>query len=103
MAHVANTQAEFDALLQKGEKSIIDFYATWCGSCKKIYPYLEKKCQEKGINLIKVDVEVNEDVALKYEVDGLPTFQVIDKSGNKLFSIKGDLQATVDSAIEKAV
>jgi thiol-disulfide isomerase/thioredoxin len=42
---------------------VVDFYANWCGPCKKIAPYVEKKCKESGVVLVKVDVDVNGEAA----------------------------------------
>lgn len=59
MSHDANTPAEFNAALQKADKTIVDFHATWCGPCKAIAPYVVAQCEQKGVNLIKVDVDKN--------------------------------------------
>ena len=55
----AKTPAVFYAALKNAPKSVVDFHATWCGPCVNIAPYVEKKCEEKGVQLIKVDVDQN--------------------------------------------
>ncbi|UYV67580.1 TXN [Cordylochernes scorpioides] len=80
-------QADFDAkLTEAGNKLVVvDFYATWCGPCKMIAPYLEKLSGEhKDVVFLKVDVDENEDLASEYQVQCMPTFIFIknrDKVG----------------------
>lgn len=101
MSHDANTPAEFNALLQKADRSLVDFHATWCGPCKNIAPYVVAQCQQHGVNLIKVDVDVNGDIATKYNISAMPTFKVIDRNGKVVFEIVGGGQANVDKAVAK--
>ena len=100
--HDANTPEEFNALLQKADKSLVDFHATWCGPCKRIAPYLSAKCGEHGVNLIKVDVDVNGAIAQKYGIQSMPTFKVIDKAGNVLLEKVGGSEGVVDACIAAA-
>lgn len=54
---------------------VVDFYAKWCGPCKKFAPKYEKLSETyKDIRFLKVDIENNEDLAEKYDIRSLPTF-----------------------------
>ena len=101
MSHDGNTMAEFNALLQKADKSLVDFHATWCGPCVRIAPTVVSKAQENGINLIKVDVDQNGEAAQKYGVQAMPTFCVIDRHGTLIFSKCGGSEAVVNECIAK--
>lgn len=85
MSHDADNPEQFNALLQKADRSLVDFHATWCGPCKAIAPYVTSQCQTKGVNLIKVDVDKNAAIATKYAIQAMPTFKVIDRNGNVVF------------------
>ena len=65
--------------LEADEKVVIDFYATWCGPCKKISPILEEIAGEHDdIKLIKVDVDKNEVLAQKFNITAMPTLVVLE-------------------------
>ena len=101
MSHDGNTMAEFNALLQKADKSLVDFHATWCGPCVRIAPIVHDKAKEHGINLIKVDVDKNTEAAQKYGVQAMPTFCVVDRFGQLIFSKCGGSEAVVMECISK--
>ena len=103
MSHDADTPEQFQAMLQKADKSVVDFHATWCGPCRAIAPYVVSECAAKGANLIKVDVDKNGVIASKYGIQAMPTFKVIDKSGNVIFEKVGGGQGNVNEVIAKAI
>lgn len=64
---------------------LIDFYADWCGPCKIMSPIFEElaKEYEGKVELKKVDVESNGEMAAKYNVMSIPTF-VLLKDGKEI-------------------
>ena len=60
---------------------LIDFTAVWCGPCKFYGPILEKVQGEfsKYFIFAKVDVDENRQVAMKYQISGVPTTLFIRK------------------------
>lgn len=69
---------EYQKLLETDKTVVIDFYAEWCGPCKKMAPYLEKmKIDLKDkVSIIRIDVDKNESIATEMKVDALPTIIV---------------------------
>ena len=74
MARLINS-SEFSGLLQEDKLLVVDFYATWCGPCKKLSPTLDEVSEEFGeqVNIVKVDVDESEDLAMDYGIRSVPT------------------------------
>jgi len=63
--------------IQNGKVVIVDFYADWCGPCQAIAPILEKIAQEDStVELIKIDIETDMELAREYKVRSVPTIFV---------------------------
>ena len=78
------TSKNFEQEVLKSEKTVlIDFYADWCGPCKMLSPIVEQVAQEnKDIKVVKINIDQEQDIAIKYEIMSIPTLVVI-KNGNE--------------------
>ncbi|HLP64409.1 thioredoxin domain-containing protein [Flavobacterium sp.] len=83
------TKADFDKLLETDKKVLIDFYAEWCGPCKKMEPFLNKMTEElkDKVTIIRIDVDKNETLANELKVEFLPTLMVYE---NKKVTWQGE-------------
>lgn len=57
---------------------VAQFYAPWCGHCKKLEPIYEKvgaKLDGTGILIAKVDATLHRSIATQYDVHGFPTIK----------------------------
>lgn len=68
-------QDEFIEALKSDKPVLVDFWATWCGPCKMQAPILHEFKEEVGdkVDIIKVDVDQNEDIAAEYGIMSIPT------------------------------
>ena len=69
MIHLENEN--FNELIKV--KTVVDFYATWCGPCKMLGPVFEEVSKESDINFVKVDIDTHEDLCREYKVMSVPT------------------------------
>lgn len=72
---LAITDSTFDELLNEGKPMVVDFWASWCGPCKKIGPYIEELAEKYAGQAIigKVDVDENDQLAIRFGVRNIPT------------------------------
>jgi len=57
---------------------VVDFYADWCGPCKRMEPVLEKVAQafDGKVKVVKVNSDENQELSSQFHVRGLPTLIV---------------------------
>jgi len=88
----------------KGERpAVIDFFATWCGPCRKLGPVLEEISNEFAgkVKFVKVNTDENLKTAQNYSISGLPSLLVF-KNGKALERLVGLMpKSTIISNIEK--
>ena len=74
MKHFDGPNFEAD-VLKASEPVVVDFYADWCGPCRMMTPVVEQLAGEYAgkVTIGKLDVDVNQDIAIRYGVMGIPT------------------------------
>ncbi len=86
--------AKFSELINSDKPVLIDFHATWCGPCQMMGPILQdvaKKVDGRA-KILKIDVDKNQGVAAKYQVQGVPTLMVF-KNGKMVWRQSGVVPA----------
>lgn len=66
---------DYSKLLEGDKLVLVDFYATWCGPCKKMAPFLKDMAHEEEdyLKIVKVDADENEALSSEMQITGLPT------------------------------
>jgi thioredoxin 1 len=89
--------ANFDESVGAAETTlVIDFWAEWCGPCKMIAPVLEDIAKEHAgrVQIAKLNVDDNPNVARRYDVMSIPTLLVFAEGTvrKRLVGAKGKAQ-----------
>ncbi len=74
------SEENFEEEVLKADKPvIIDFYADWCGPCRMMSPIIDEIAEEKAetLKVGKVNVDENQELAMKYGVMSIPTIVII--------------------------
>ena len=77
----------FDELVASGQPLVLDFWATWCGPCKRVAPIIDALAQdyEGQVVIGKCDVDDDEELPVRFGVRNIPTIlfikdgQVVDR------------------------
>ncbi|XP_077634168.1 protein disulfide-isomerase A4 [Crocuta crocuta] len=101
------TKDNFDEVVNDADIILVEFYAPWCGHCKKLAPEYEKAAKELSrrsppIPLAKVDATAETDLAKKFDVSSYPTLKIFRKG--KPFDYNGPREkyGIVDYMIEQS-
>jgi len=87
---------DYKDLLNQDKPILLDFYADWCGPCQSLLPTVEKlsKDYEGKIEIQKVNVDQNSELAAKFEVRSIPALFFI-KDSKVIDKVNGVLPETV--------
>lgn len=91
------TDTNFDDLVLKAEHPVlVDFWAEWCGPCRRVGPLVDELSKEyEGKAVIgKVDVDSNPQVSMKYQIRSIPAL-LIFKNGEVVDQIIGAVPKSV--------
>ena len=85
----------FSEIIKGDTPVLVDFYADWCAPCRMMPPILKELKNRMGdeIHILKIDTEKNPDVAIRYQVRGIPTL-ILFRNGHALWQQAGVMQAS---------
>ena len=96
------TKENFETEVLSSQKPVLlDFWANWCGPCRMLAPIVEEIANERDdIKVGKVDVDAQEELAVKFAITSIPTLIVFENGKIKNTSVgvmpKSDILALLD-------
>ena len=82
-------EKDYDELLSSTNNIIVQLSADWCGPCRVLTPILESVAGEKGIEVVKVNIDSNPSIVAKYSVRSIPRILFI-KEGEVVTDMTGN-------------
>lgn len=75
MAVIHATTEEFRKIVKENRLVLVDFFATWCGPCKIIAPFIEQVAEEyQGeAKVLKIDIDEEQELAEEFGIESIPT------------------------------
>jgi thioredoxin 1 len=82
------TDQTFEEAISVNSLVLIDFWAEWCGPCKKVSPILDEISEQTGLLVGKLNIDENPEKTQEYSVSSIPTM-VLFKDGVPVKTIIG--------------
>ncbi|MBE7710980.1 MAG: thioredoxin [Cyanobacteria bacterium SIG31] len=100
-----NTESFNREVLSQDGVVVVDFFANWCGPCRKLAPILEEVEAELAskVRFAKINTDENLEMAKQYQVSGLPTLMVF-KNGEAVERLVGLMpKSSIITNVEKHI
>jgi thioredoxin 1 len=87
------TTDNFDTEVKSGTLVVADFWAPWCGPCRQLSPVIDRVADQFAgkVKVGKVNVDENNDLAIKYEVATIPRVLIFKGSDQPVFQHVGTI------------
>ena len=91
MATIDINADSFEKTISGNDIVLVDFWADWCGPCKRFAPIYEKTSEEYGvITFAKLDTDANQALSGQLGIEGIPTLMAF-REGVLVFNQAGAL------------
>jgi thioredoxin 1 len=98
----AVTEATFDQEVLKSDTPVIvDFWAEWCGPCHAVAPVLDRIAAEREgkLKIVKVNIDEEQGLALKYGVQSIPNMILFEKGEPKASAVGAQPKGMLEKSL----
>ena len=99
MANAVTESTFEDEVLKSDEPVLVDFWAEWCGPCHAVSPVLEKISEEKNLKLVKVNIDENQQLAMRYGVQSIPNMILFENGEPKASAIGAQPKTALERSL----
>ena len=102
MAVLELNQEQFDRLIGEGKPLLVDFWAPWCGYCRRIGPAYDKIAAKYGDRLIvaKLNIDDAPVVAHRENIEVIPTLVLYKGGKAQGFIVAPESKAAIEEFVE---
>ena len=98
-------KAEFNQMIQGSKPVLVDYWAPWCGYCRRIGPAYDKIAQqyESVLSVVKINIDEEPELAKEEQIEVIPSL-VLYRAGKSLGSVVApDSKAVIEGFIREVL